>query len=632
MKLLGLTFCLALFCLTATAQNQYAVSSISKSILPRAGAVVRNSETVIELKQLDEVYYRKKYAITILNSSALDEATVYINYDKTTSIKSVKGTIYDEFGTAVLKITEKNMQDVSAVSDISLYDDDRVKYFKPIQLNYPFTIEYEYETKSKQSLYIPSWIPGGSSGVAIESSVLKFICPEWFKLRHKEFNYTGKVEETINNGLKSYQWQTSNLLAIREEPYSPDYEDILLTVKLAPEKFAWKNIEGHFSNWQEFGKWMSDNLLKGRDELPASTKSYITEMVKDIPDPKEKARKIYSYLQNKTRYISVQIGIGGYQPYSAMDIDRLGYGDCKGLANYMHALLKAVNIDSYYTVVHAGAFKKDLLPDFTSMQGNHIILCLPFKNDTTWLECTSKDSPFGFLGDFTDDRYVLACTPDGGKVMRTPKLKAMDNKQIRLADFKLDANGSLKGIIRTTFSGSQFDNHHVLLNESQSEQLKKIPELYPLPNLQIQNFEFKLDKSLTPETRENITIISHNYCNLNERTLSIRMNSINQMRPLREVRNRINPVKIVRGYFDEDVFRYQIPDGFSTGLPTKNIIIEKPFGKYSAEVTINGNIITYKRKMLLNEGTYNAEQYEGLVDFFQSIADADNMVAILNKI
>lgn len=620
--------------LYVSAQSNYAISSIPQNLLSRAGAIIRNSETAIEVKDLNEVYYHQKYAVTILNSSALDEANLWLYYDKNNSIKSVKGTIYNEFGMPTIKIPEKSFQDRSAVSDNTLYQDDRVKYFIPSKITYPFTIEYEYEIKRRQSLYFPTWIPGGSEeGVAIESSSLSFICPESFNLRHKELNYNGKVEEATIDGKKSFKWQVSNIPAMRDEPYSPNYEEYLVAVKLAPEKFAFRSMEGSFTNWKEYGLWTNENLLKGRDELSQATRDYILNLVKDISDPKEQAKKIYDFMQNKVRYISVQIGIGGYQPYPAADVDRLSYGDCKGLVNYMRALLKVAQIESYYTVVYAGSFKRDIAPDFTSMNdGNHIILCLPFKNDTTWLECTSKDAPFGFLGDFTDDRYVLACTPEGGKIMRTPKYTALESKQLRTANFEIAENGSITGKMTTLFSGVQYDNHHSLLNEPLSEQKKKLPEIYPLPNLEIQSFQFTQNKGSKPETREIIDLSSFNYCRMDDGKLHIRLNSINKMRNLKEVRNRTNPVNIVRGYYDEDIITYQVPKNFHLNASPHSKTIEKVFGKYSADVKINGNKIIYKRTMLLNEGKYKAEQYQELVDFFQDIADADNLELVLNKI
>src|SRR3546814_15272406 len=82
----------------------------------------------------------------------------------------------------------------------------------------------------------------------------------------------------------------------------------------------------------------------------------------------------------------------------AEEVDRLSYGDCKGLANYTQALLEVVGIPSVYTEVNAGDHQRSYLPDFASFgQGNHIILCVPLDGDTTWLECTSKETPFGYL-------------------------------------------------------------------------------------------------------------------------------------------------------------------------------------------------------------------------------------------
>jgi len=75
------------------------------------------------------------------------------------------------------------------------------------------------------------------------------------------------------------------------------------------------------------------------------------------------------------------------------------YGDCKGLSNYTHAILKTVDVASYYTVIQAGSQKVDFDSDFAAMQGNHAILAIPYKNQYYWIDCTSQTHPFGFVGD-----------------------------------------------------------------------------------------------------------------------------------------------------------------------------------------------------------------------------------------
>src|SRR5690606_16477195 len=168
---------------------------------------------------------------------------------------------------------------------------------------------------------------------------------------------------------------------------------------------------GKVTNWRDFGRGVQDGLLKGKQDLPAATIEKAKQIASQFDHTRDKPTVLYKYMQDKTRYVRVPIGICRFKPFAASYVDRLAYGDCKALVNYMQALLAAVDIPSLYCVVEAGNQKVSLDEPFANaVDGNHIILCVPFENDTTWLECTSNKSPFGYLGDFTDDRLVLACT------------------------------------------------------------------------------------------------------------------------------------------------------------------------------------------------------------------------------
>jgi hypothetical protein len=634
MRAFLLLFSVLIIRTSASAQDNYDVSLIPKNLLPYASAVVRNKEVSVVVKDLDNTYYRIKTAVTILNKNGNEAANIEVWHNKSRVIKSIKGTVYNEFGKLTGKFSESDFEDVNGQDGFSLFQDVKVKHYNPPVTNYPYTIVYEYEVKAKQTLYFDDWEPNSTTGLAVEKSSYTFSCKPTFNIRYKEINMPAKViTGTDKDGNKTYTWRVSNLKAVKDEPYSPNEDKYLSSVKIAPEKFSYEGITGSFTNWKELGKWQYDKLLASRLQLSDITAGRMKQLTADISDPKLKAKKIYEYMQGKTHYISIQVGIGGFQPFLANDVDEQNYGDCKALVNYTQALLKTVNIDSYYCIVRAGSRKVSPTTDFASMdQFNHVILCLPFKNDTTFLECTSQKIPFGFLSDFTDDRIVLACTPEGGKLMHTPKYTAQNNLQQRKAAFVLNAEGDLSGNMFTSFKGTQYDNVQYIIEEATKDQVKSLQKEYTINNLDIEKAEFKQDKSLQPVTTESIKLNAREYGSVNDGKLSFPINATNRMsRVPREVRNRQNDVYINRGYTDEDEITYTLPAGYHVDLRPTNVSISKPFGKFSATVSMNGNELIYKRRIQVLDGTYSKDIYQDLVDFYQAVVEADDNNVTLIK-
>jgi hypothetical protein len=624
---------LLLLCDIANAQTNYDVSLIPKELMPYASAVIRNEEITTEVKDLDNMTYHVKRAITILNKNGDEMIGLNIFYDNITNIKYIKGSIYNEFGKAIQKITERDFEDEAVSDGFSLFQDDRVKHFKKAVNEYPYTIEYEYEIKSKQTLHFNDWVPVFETNQALEKSSYNFICKSDFNIRYKEFNMAAKAEIVPGkNGLKTYHWEIKNIKAIKDEPFIPNWKTFLSGVIVAPEKFAYGNVNGSFTNWKEMGKWEYDKLLSSRADLPAETIGHIKEITASIADPRLKAQKIYEYMQQKTHYISIQIGIGGFQPFPASEVDKLNYGDCKALVNYTRALLKVAGIDSWYCLVYGNRHEKiSMINDFASMQGNHIILCVPFKNDTTWLECTNPKKPFGYLGDFTDDRVVLACTPEGGKLMHTPKYTTDENLEKRKASFVLSDAGELTGNMETVFKGADYEQRNYLIEEAPVERVKDIRKYYPINNLEVEKLEFKQDKSIKPVTTEDIKLLAKEYGAVNNDKFYFSLNSVDREQSLRQEQHRVNPIYINRGYTEEDEITYTLPKGYRLDSEPLHLIIEKPFGNFSAIMKINGDQLVYTRKFQLKDGTYSKDIYQDMVDFYQSVADADEFNVTLVK-
>lgn len=625
---------LALLLLSNTAfcfaQDNYDVDLVPANLRPRANAIIRNQETIVDMKAVDNVMYSVKQAITVFNKNGENSARLVLFYDKNTAIKAIKGEVYNEVGKLMGKFSQSDFKDESAVQDFSLFEDSMIKHFLPSVNTYPYTVVYNYEIRFKQNLIIPDWTPKPANDIAVEKSTYTFICKPNEVLRIKA-QHLANAEEKADEKQKSYTWKANNLPAVKPEPYSPLKHFYQACVKIAPQQFSYFKHQGSYNNWQELGKWYYTELLKDRQNLLPATVQTIKDLVKNEVDDKAKAKKIYEFMQEKTRYISIQIGIGGFQPYSAADVDRLGYGDCKALVNYMQSLLAVVGIESYYCVVEAGTQKVDLDASYASMnQGNHVILCLPLKGDTTWLECTNQKIPFGFLSDFTDDRTVLACTKDGGKLLKTPKLTTQANLQVRKADLIIDTSGNVSGTLQTNFSGSQYDNRQSVLYKSFTEQQKTLQEDYNVNNIRFDKIEYLQHKDINPKLTENLSVDIRNYATLNEGKMFFELNAFNIHNAISDSKNRILPVYINRGFTDIDTVTYHLPENVLPFIQPINKAFSNDFGSYESNAMLEGNKLKYYRKFVVKDGTYPANSYETFHKFMADVNIADHLKIILS--
>ncbi|MDP3679308.1 MAG: DUF3857 domain-containing protein [Flavobacterium sp.] len=564
---------------------EYNSLNISDSLKENANAVVRLNQIDIAIVSQRSMSITTKRVVTVLNEKGLSAIDAIESYDKRTNIRNIEATVYDILGKEIKKIKRKDFKDQSAVDGGTLFSDNRYLYLDYTPVQYPFTVVFDSKIETSTTAFIPKWYPSSDYFISVEKSILNVKYPDNLGFKKMEFNFSNsKIDKTIDTTTQ-LSYTATNILAQKQEDYSPVYNSIFPKVMMGLELFHLEGVDGNAKTWKEFGQWYSDKILSGTADLPDETKMKVKALVGDEKDPIKKAKLIYNFVQQKVRYISIQVGIGGWKPMLATDVDRLGYGDCKALTNYTKALLDVVNVPSYYTILYGDRKKLSIQSDFVSMQGNHVILSIPNGNNYTWLECTSQDDPFGYQGTFTDDREVLVIKPDGGEIVRTKVYEDNGNTQISKGTYTLSANGDFSGKIAIVSEGSQYSQKAAIENVQPTEKEAHYKEYWEnINNLKINKISFSNDKDKIRLT-ENVEINAVNYGNFLANKLIFVVNAFNQTNAnIKRIRNRKNPLEIQRGFLDEDEITITLPSGFSTEFLPDKFELNSKFGEYKTEV------------------------------------------------
>jgi len=627
----SILFTIALFAFTkAGAQGIYDTSKIPANLTNNASVVIRNEEQIYEVKDPGNAVLSYKTAVTILNKSGQDASAMREYYNNFSSISSLKASLYDEKGNKIKDYKSSDFKDKSVVSDGTLYQDNRIKHLDFTYPSFPYTIEFSYTVDYKGILNYPTWYPASTWGYAVEKSNYTFKIPETMTFKYLKSNHiktdSVKVKDKIH-----YKWSCENIPALEYEVMSTGLRNIMPWVNIAPNEFEFDNSKANIENWKNLGAWLY-TLSNGGQVLPEATKAKVQSLIKDVNTSKEKVKVLYNYLQSNTRYVGVQLGIGGYKPITAEKVSSVNYGDCKGLSNYMKALLQEAGIKSNLVVIGNGL--PSLNKNYASMnQANHMILCVPFEKDTTWLECTSQYVPAGYIGNNNSNRTVLLITEEGGKLVQTPVYTPISNYQKRAANVIVDEQGAADINIETQYGNAQYENNLGMLFIEPTEKRKKVMNELSIPNMQITDLSYTQPDKDAAVLNEKISLKCTQLLTKGADKLFLTLNLLNrQDYTVTAMEARKTPFGIEFSYNDEDQITYTIPKGYKIEFMPKDIVLDSEFGKYTAKVVSKGNTLIYTRTKTMINKQYPPEKYNDFVAFYKKIYQADKQKGILAKI
>lgn len=590
---------------------------ISQTSFGKIAASIEDAQTHIVITGADDdLTLTESFRIKIFDQTGY-RYSVYRNYyNKFRQIRSLRYVVYDAQGNRVKKLTKADALDIMLNPTYEV-DDTRIIIVDPKYNNFPFTIEVEVVIDYKGFIDFPTWIPREFYNVEVQKAILTLECPAGFEFRKKELNGIAEPVVSRDGKTEKHTWRATNLPALDNQISYKLFIADQPQVYLAPLSFELDHHRGSFRKWSDFGDWFL-SLNNELAELDPKTRSDLDAIRLASKDSREMVRMAYKYMQSKTRYISIQLGIGGYQAIPVTKVESTGYGDCKALSNYMRAMLAYLNIKSNFILVQAGPDAPDVIADFPSNQFNHVFIGVPMKADTLWLECTSQLVPASFIGSFTDDRHVLWIESGQSTIIRTPEFTAAQSVKQTTCNAVIDESGNARLSISSLQSGVYFDEllHYRSMDRTQTEKFNY--EKFGYDNFTINSFNFQ-EVTDHAALQLGYQISVSGFARKAGQRMIVPanvMNSVDLEVPI-DVGNRISEVR--RAFTLKDSVVMEAPLRFTIEMMPENRSKKSDFGFINMQIVRHGNQIVIKREVQINKGLYKGELFSRFYDFLKEV-------------
>ena len=618
--------------LPAQAPVNCTASGIAPVLRAQAHAVVRLSETVLTVTSASDMEERRRQVVTILDQQGLEHARFVLPYDRFETLRDISLSVLDAGGQPVEAFRRKDFKDEAYLDDLTMASDARYLTLDLSNQKPPFTFDLQYTVKSKGTFVYPDFIPQFDYHISVEKARLEVRMPADLPLRYK---CERSPEPVVSNEGKSvtYRWSFQNLPAIPDEPFNLPVSRLTPAVWLSPAQFEIDGYSGSFDSWDGLALW-NQSLLNALPPLAEPAVRDIRTLTGGLPE-RERIRAVYRYLQNSTRYVSIQLGIGGWQPFDPNLVHTKKYGDCKALSWYALSLLKAAGVHAYYTLIDAGNYPRALDPAFPHNVFNHVILTVPTGNgDTVWLECTSQTNPFGYLGAFTGNRKALMLDNGKARVIQTPSIPVDQNVRTDSVRVHLPADSKTAQLHwQAAFDGMaiEADGFDEVIHMDMLTQRKWIEKQFAVKGGQIDSFAFQLDalQRDLPAGRVEVLASTAQLLNITPKRLYFQPNFFQPWKTALDSDSaRVSPVFRRFGNTYVADLSLTLPAGWSAESLPAPVEAVTPFGTYIRSVEFAGGTLHYRRSITLHDGVFPPETFNDLAAFSKKMKKWDGESAV----
>lgn len=607
-----------------------------------------STATAVVLYEHANIYLDKKndyntrtdfyYRIKILDKAAFDQADIKINTYKKERIVDLKAITYN--------ISEIATKQTTNLSDDKVFKVEESEAWTAHKFTFPnikvgSVIEYTY---SKLSPYsgIDDWF-FQSDIPKIKSEFDAAIIGNYkYNVRLIGFQGLDKDNPSIDNnciyidGLLGdaacaiYAYGMNDVPAFKEEDFMLSKKNYIS--RLSFDLKSYTNTKGeterYTTTWKEADKKLKSIFFNNQTSKKGFFRRRIPENILTIENQLEKAKSIYTFIQN---HFSWNEKFWNSEDEDVKDAFEDKSGSAGEINLSLFNALQSADIDTELVILSTRnhGVPTTLYPVIFDF--NYVIVKVLINSKEYYLDATDKFSPFGQLPFRTlnGKARVINFKKESNWVVLEPKTKSSINTSAKLT---LNENGDITGDLITRRIGYAARNQREKLSILGKD---KYIEEYEgdNPNTEVESYEVQYQDDLNKNLQEifKVTIF-----------LSDELTQKTRINPFFFNRLKENPFKLKERNYPVDfgfskknnfTLSLEIPDSYKVTQLPKDLAISLPNkgGVFLLKTVNKGNVINIITRFTLNRKSYSSEEYFALKEFFKQIVLAENSYITIEK-
>lgn len=172
------------------------------------------------------------------------------------------------------------------------------------------------------------------------------------------------------------------------------------------------NTVSYLANVNDLFELDKEYVKNINKEVGPELQHVIDSLTKNTKTDEEKARRIYSWVQNNIKYVAFEAGMEGFVPRDANLICNRRFGDCKDMSSILTTMLNKAGVTAYYTWIGTRDIPYKYTEVPTTIVDNHMICTIKLGDKYVFLDGTDPFCVFGLPPNAIQDKEALLMISD----------------------------------------------------------------------------------------------------------------------------------------------------------------------------------------------------------------------------